>query len=97
VVAAVMHDFARPCGGEDVQRLVEHLASDPVVKLLAGLGELAAEPVAADADAQGEAPAAEPVECRGLPGDFHRPPAGKGRDHRPEPNALAGKWRWQRA
>ena len=60
-----------------MQCLVEHLASDLVVELLAGLGELAAELVTADADAQREAPTAEPVECRGLPGDLRRPPAGK--------------------
>ncbi len=47
-----MHWLAGPGGGEDLQRLVEHLAALPVVKLLAGRGELGAEAVAAQADAQ---------------------------------------------
>jgi hypothetical protein len=70
--------------------LVEHLASQPVIELLAGLGQLAAEAVAAETHAEGEAATAEPVQGRGLPGDLGRPAAGKGRDHGAEPQVVGG-------
>ena len=45
VVAVVVNGLTAPGGGEDLQRLVEHLAPGPVVELLAGLRELASEAV----------------------------------------------------
>jgi hypothetical protein len=70
VAAAVVHRRTGPGDGEDLQCLVEHLASQPVIELLVGLGQLAAEAVAAEADAEGEAATAEPVQGRGFPGDL---------------------------
>jgi hypothetical protein len=90
VLAAVVHRLTGPGGGEDLQCLVEHLASQPVIELLAGLGQLAAEAVTAEADAEGEAAIAEPVQCRGLLGDLGRPAAGEGRDHGAEPQVFGG-------
>jgi hypothetical protein len=36
VLAAVMHRFARPGGGQDLERLVEHPCAPPLVELFAG-------------------------------------------------------------
>jgi hypothetical protein len=55
VLAAVVDRLTGPGGGEDLECLVEHLASQPVIELFAGFGQLAAEAVAAQADAEGEA------------------------------------------
>jgi len=90
VLAVVVHAPAGPGSGEDLQRFIEHLAAPPVIELLAGRRQLAAEMVAAQADAEGEAAAAEPVQRHGLPGDFGRPPAGQRRDHGAQPHALRG-------
>ena len=65
-------------------------AAPAVVELLAGLGQLVAEAVAAEADAEDEPAAAEPVQRRGLPGDLGRPAAGEGRDHGAEPHPFGG-------
>jgi hypothetical protein len=78
VLAAVVDRRIGPGGGESLECLVEHLASQPVLELLAGFGQLAAEAVAAEADAEGEAATAEPVQGRGFPGDLGRPAAGEG-------------------
>jgi hypothetical protein len=55
MLAVVVHAPAGPGSGEDLQRFVEHLAAPPVIELLAGRGQLAAEMVAAQADAEGAA------------------------------------------
>src|SRR5215207_915746 len=55
VAAAVVHRRTGPGDGEDLKRLVQHLASQPIIELLAGLGQLAAEAVAAETDTEGEA------------------------------------------
>jgi hypothetical protein len=86
--AAMVHRPAGPGGGEDLQRLIQHLAALPVVELLAGCGELGAEAVAAQPGPEGEPPAAELVQGRGFPGDLGRPTAGQRRGHRPEPQPL---------
>jgi hypothetical protein len=90
VAAAVVHRRTGPGGGEDLQCLVQHLASQPIIKLLAGLGQLAAEAVAAETDTEGEAATAEPVQGRGFPGDLGWPAAGEGRDHGTEPQVFGG-------
>jgi len=59
----------------------EHLTPHSVIDLLTGLGKFTGEAVEADADAEDEPATAEPVECRGLPGDLDRPAAGQRRDH----------------
>jgi hypothetical protein len=90
VLAAVVDRRTGPGGGENLGCLVEQLASQPVIELLAGFGQLAAEAVAAEADAEGEAATAEPVQRRGFPGDLGRPAAGQGRDHGAEPQMFGG-------
>jgi hypothetical protein len=55
VAAAVVHRRTRPGDGEDLERLVQQLASRPIIELLASLGQLAAEAVAAETDTEGEA------------------------------------------
>ena len=45
VAVVVVHRLTAPGGGDDLQCLVEPLAPNPVVDLLAGLRELAREPV----------------------------------------------------
>ena len=91
MLAAVVDGLAGPRRREDLQRLVEHLTPEPVVKLFARLRQLASEPVTADAHPEREAPSAEPVERHALPGDRGRPPARKGRDHWTEPHLLCGR------
>ena len=78
VLAAVVHRLTGPGGGEDLQCLVEHLASKPAIELLAGLGQLAAEAVASETDAKGGAATAEPVQRRRFPGNLGRPAAARG-------------------
>jgi hypothetical protein len=90
VLAAVVHRLTRPRGLEDLERLVEHPCAPPVVELLAGDRELAAEHVTAEADTERQAATAEAVERRALPGDLHRPASGQRRHHRAEPDALGG-------
>jgi hypothetical protein len=90
VLAVVVHRLAGPGGGQDVQRLVEHRRSGPVLELLARLGQFAAGLVVAQADAEDEPAAAEPVERGGLPGDLGRPAAGERRDHGAEPHPVGG-------
>lgn len=77
----MVHRLTRPRGGEDLHRLVEHQAAQPVIALLAGPGEIAAIAVAAEAYPEGKAAAAEPVERDGLPDKLGGPAAGNGRDH----------------
>ena len=73
VLAAVVHRLTGPGGGEDLQCLVEYLASQPIIELFAGFGQLAAEAVATETHAEGQAATAEPVQGRGFPGDLDRP------------------------
>ena len=70
VLTAVVYGLTWLGGREDLQRLVEHLFPAPVVELLPRRRQLPPDTVAADADDQGEAAVAEPVECRGLPGNL---------------------------
>jgi hypothetical protein len=86
----VDHRLAGPGSGQNVQRPVEHRRAPAVVELLAGRGQLVAGVVVAQADAEDEAAAAEPVERRGLPGHLGRPAAGEGRDHGAEPHPFGG-------
>lgn len=88
-LAVVAHALARPGSGEDLQRFIEHLAAPPVIGLLARRRQFAAETVAAQAGAEGEATAAEPVQRHGLPGDLGRPPTGQRRDHGAQPQPLS--------
>ena len=44
--------------------------------------------VVAQADPECEPASAEPIQCRGLPGDFDRPAPGEWCDHRADPDAF---------
>ena len=87
VLAPVVDGLTRPCGRQDLERLVEHPRAPPVVDLLARHRVLASELVAAEADPERQPAAAEPVERRRLPGDLDRSPPCERRHHRPEPHA----------
>src|SRR5918992_5895418 len=81
VLAVVLHELSRPGGLEDLERLVEHLSALAVVELLACDRVFAAELVAAEADAKGQAAIAEPVKGRGLARHLDRPAPGEWGDH----------------
>src|SRR5262245_50123412 len=88
VLAPMLHRLPGPSGRQDLERLVEHPAPSPVVQLLAGLGQLAAEPIAPDAHAEREPAIAELVERDGLASQLRRSPAWDRRDHRPKAYSL---------
>jgi hypothetical protein len=88
VVAAKIHLLAGPGRCEDVQRLVEHLAPQPAVELLAALRELPGETVATHAEVEAEMPAAEPIERCRLHSDLDRPASRQRCDHQAEPYPL---------
>jgi hypothetical protein len=88
VLAVVVDGLAGPRAGQDLERLVEPGRPDPVVGLLARAGELAGEPVGAEADAEGEPAAAEQVQRGRLTGQLRGPAPGDGRHHRAEPQSL---------
>jgi len=73
---------------KELERLVEHPRSSPVVELLASHRVLVSEAVASEADAERQPAAAEPVEGRGFPGNLDRTAAGKRGDHWAEPDAV---------
>jgi hypothetical protein len=73
--------------------LVEHGGPPSVVTLVARAGEFAAEPVAAQPDAEHQPTAAEPVQRHGLPRDLGRPPARQRRDHRAEQQPFGHRGR----
>jgi len=66
------------------------MRAHPGVALFAEPGELLAEPVAAEADAEREPAAAEAVERRGLAGELGGAAAGDRADHRPEAHLRGG-------
>jgi hypothetical protein len=90
VLAVVVDGRAGPGGVEDRRRLVEHAGAAAVVGLLPEGGELAAEAVAAQPDAEHEPPAGEPVQGDGLAGHLRRPAPGQRRDHRAEHDRAGG-------
>jgi hypothetical protein len=93
----MMHRLTRPRGPQDLEGLVEHPGTPPVVELLPGHRVLVPEAVATKADTERESALAQPIERRGFPGNLDRAPAGKRRDHRAKPDALGrGRDRRQR-
>ena len=84
----MLHEFSRPGALEDLERLVEHPCALGFVQLLTRDRVFAAEPVAAEADAERQPAIAEPIEGRGLARHLDRPAPCEWGDHRAEPDAL---------
>ena len=90
VLTTVVHGLARPGGRQDLQGLVEHPCPPAVIEFLSRDRKLVPGPVAAKADAERQAAAAQPIKGRGLPGDLDRSAPGEWGDHRTESDRLCG-------
>ena len=85
VVRAPVHDrLGGPQPVDHLERLVEHVAAHDEVRLLAAV--LPLEGHGADAHAEGDPSAGQPVERDDLPRDVDRPPARQRRDRGAEPD-----------